>query len=307
MPCHLTARLIGFEVLDSEQASYVWSALRRGFPDALGAVLLPDHLHTVPASDAVRDCRERLAAVLSGVTRHWRWEGRRGTLEWRLAPARVLGSNRDHLARDIRYLALNPCRAGLVRDPLEWLWSTHRDVVGAVAEPWIAAERLAAALKRGRTGFERAHHAYVSADRSVHPDGTPLPRSAATASMAGFGIDHLCAAALAATRARTQDLRLRTLARRLVIRLAYRHRCGWPRLLAQLCRLGPPAIRALRDVPLHPGALEAAELCLGDPRLLAATAPAAARLCADLARGGEAATGPPRDARRPDAAEAACT
>jgi hypothetical protein len=304
MPCHLTAHLTGVEMLDREQASYVWSALRRGFPDALGAVLLPDHLHTIPASDAVRDCRQRLAAVLSGVTRHWRWGDRHGALEWRLASARALGSNRDHLARDIRYLALNPCRAGLVRDPLEWLWSTHRDVVGAVADPWVSATRLAAALGRATTGFVRAHHAYVSADSAVRPDGTPLPRPAVTASMAGFGIEHLSAAALAATRARAQDLQLRTLARHLAIRLAYRYRCGWPRVLSQLCRIGTRAVRALRDAPLPPGALEAAELCLGDPRLLAATASDAAWLCAGRARGGESATGPPRDGRSRDTAVA---
>ena len=276
MPCHLTARLLGVEALNSEQASYVWDALRRGFPDALAAVLLPDHLHTIPDLDALAVARQRLAAVLSGVTRHWRW-GRQGSHEWRLAPARTLASNRDHLARDIRYLALNPCRAGLVGDPLEWLWSTHRDVVGAVADPWVSASRLAAALARPVAGFVRTHHAYVSGDPAVRVNGTRVPRPATPASMTAFGLEHLCAATLAATRARAEGLRRRTLTRHLLVLMAYRYRFGRPRVLAQLCQTSTQTIRALRDAALDQSVIDAAELCLGDPRLLAATARDAAR------------------------------
>jgi hypothetical protein len=284
MPCHLTARLIGADALDPELASYVWEALRRGFPEALAAVLLPDHLHTIPESDAVSACRERLAALLSGVTRHARSGSEGRSLEWRLAPARSLASNRDHLARDIRYVALNPCRARLVADPLEWLWSTHRDVVGAVADPWVTSSRLAAALGRPAAGFTRAHHAYVSADSAVRVDGTVLPRPATPSTMAAFGLEQLCAAALAATRSRAEALQRRTLTRHLLVRLAYRYRCGWPRALAALCHISSQAVRALRDSALERGVLEAAELCLGDRRLLEAAAREASRACAGVGK-----------------------
>jgi hypothetical protein len=291
MPCHLTAHLVGPEVLTLEQAAYVWAALRRGFPDALAAVLLPDHLHAIPETDAVGVGRQRLAAVLSGVTRHWRCDRRDRALEWRLAPSRALASIRDHLARDVRYLALNPCRAGLVRDPLEWLWSTHRDVVGAVADPWVTAERLAPALGRAVPGFVRAHHAFVSADHSVRVDGTPLPRPAVPTGWGASGLERICAAALAATRARAPDLGRRSEARRLLVRLAYRHGCGRPQLLALLCHTSRKAVSALREASLGRGVLEAAELCLGDERLLAATAREAASVCialTELARAGPA-------------------
>jgi hypothetical protein len=280
MPCHLTARVQGRESLDMEQLSYLWVALRRGFPDALAAVLMREHLHVIPDSDAVSSSRKRLAEVLSGVTRHGRHGTHRRSLEWRLAPARSLASNRDHLARDIRYLALNPCRAGLAADPLEWLWTTHRDVVGAVADPWVTAGRLAATLGRPSAGFVRAHHAYVSADPAVRADGTTLPQPPVLSTITAFGIERLCAAVLAATRAPAAALQHRTLARRLLVHLAYRHGWARPRVLARLCGVSRQAVLALRDAPLERDALVAAKLCLGDERLLRATARDAANACA---------------------------
>ncbi|MBI5480915.1 MAG: hypothetical protein HY906_18800 [Deltaproteobacteria bacterium] len=270
--------------LDPSLMSHGWDALRRGFPDALAAVLLPDHLHVIPNSDAVGPCRQRLAGVLSGVTRHSRWGSQDRWLEWRLAPARSLASNRDHLARDIRYLALNPCRAGLVADPLEWLWTTHRDVVGAAADPWVTAGRLAAALGRPSAGFARAHHAYVSADPAVRVDGTPLPRPTTPSAAAVVGLERLCAASLAATRSLAAALCHRTLARHVLVRLA--HRYGWsrPHMLAEICRMSRRAVRAQRAGTLERRVLEAAELCLGDDRLLRATAREAARACSGLER-----------------------
>ena len=51
-----------------------------------------------------------------------------------LASAR---SDRDqpHLLEAIRYVALNPVRAGLVASAADWPWSTYGQLVGTV-EPW---------------------------------------------------------------------------------------------------------------------------------------------------------------------------
>ena len=74
----------------------------------------------------------------------------------------------------MRYTVLNPSRAGIVDDPLSWPWSTHRDVVGAIADPWVTAERLGAALG-SRMASAQDIHAYVSGDPSVAIAGTPFP------------------------------------------------------------------------------------------------------------------------------------
>jgi REP element-mobilizing transposase RayT len=54
------------------------------------------------------------------------WQGRYG--------ARVFGGG-GHLAQVIAYVHLNPVAAGVVRDPAEWRWSGHREMLGEADDP----------------------------------------------------------------------------------------------------------------------------------------------------------------------------
>src|SRR5687767_13208298 len=105
-----------------EDARWAWERLRQLYPDALAATLMPDHLHLViPATEN----EHRLGGFLGSVSRQL---GVRNLWQ-RLAIPTPL-PNRKHLRRTVRYLALNPCRDQLCSDPLEWIWSTYRDVIG---------------------------------------------------------------------------------------------------------------------------------------------------------------------------------
>jgi hypothetical protein len=107
-------------------------------------------------------------------------------------PAWVLGSTAE-LERAIRAAVLAPCRANLVCDPFDWMWTTLRDVVGHVTDPWLTAETLADALGRARKGFARHHHEEImyALGRSAttvrvptqrwHPVETTRPRRRQTA------------------------------------------------------------------------------------------------------------------------------
>jgi len=44
-----------------------------------------------------------------------------------------------HLLELVRYLHLNPVRAGLCSDPAEWQWSSHRFYLGAAGGEWLRA------------------------------------------------------------------------------------------------------------------------------------------------------------------------
>ena len=80
-----------------------------------------------------------------------------------------------HALRQIRYIALNPCRAGLTQDPLEWPWSTYRGCFGGVAQPWVSLDVLAELLGWDSVGaFRTWFHKYVSSDPTVNPTGTPV-------------------------------------------------------------------------------------------------------------------------------------
>ena len=167
----------------------------------------------------------------------------------------------------LRYVALNACRDHSARGTLEPLWSTHRDVVGAVAEPWVDRSRLARAVGWPPGDFLDRYHAFVSRDPSVAVDGEPLPMPAAPSSSRAFPLEGIAIAAAAACRSPTSAIRRRGLARHLFVALAGDQ--GWSdaHRLATWIDASPHAVRRLLRTPVAATALHAARLCLGDHRL----------------------------------------
>jgi hypothetical protein len=256
-------------LLDAERARWLWQHLRRAFPEALGVTLMPDHPHIVAPDEPGGHLR--LANVLGAFARRFDL----GEL-WATFPEPVRLTTPDKVARVLRYALLNPCRpwrhAGrvvqLVRDPLAWPWSTLRDVVGAIVDPWVTSGRLPSALAWERDGFIASFHRYVSADPHVDVAGTPLPRIAPSTAMPSGSFDDIVRAALAATRSPPSALCHKSPARMVLAGLAYRQGWRYPRYIAKLCGTHPDTIaRLARRCPA--AWLEAAALCLGDTRLIA--------------------------------------
>ncbi len=259
---HLVARTArrGVELTEWGLASRLWCGLRRAFPEALGSVVMPDHLHVIDEGMERDEARRRLSRVLSRAT----YGMGRGVWAAVPVPDRV---HEPKLARTIRYVALNPCREELVADPLEWTWSTHRDVVGAVAEPWVAAGRLEVRLRPRMWGSSEAWHRFVSSDFSVAPGGTPPPRRIARHEGREFSIVEVIESVTSALRLPPDAIRRRGSARRLFVHLAVF--LGW-RDTALLARTVDTSRRSIAKI-LHrrPGRpeWEAAMVCLGDRRL----------------------------------------
>ena len=268
MVVHLVARTYGgkpaFQTF--EAAKWMWDALRRGFAGALAAVLMPAHLHLITEIVSAVVARLRLARILGGFS-HWHSPSKEDPIRWQPVPQPKAIEGPEHLRRQVRYVALNPCRDKLVRDPLEWQWSTHRDVVGAVADPWVTAPRLAPLLDENVRGFADSFHRYVSGDRSCDVRGTVPPRAPRPSQCARFPLERIMTAAAAATRQPLAAARTRGPARTAFVLLA--HRQGWTdvRVLARACGMTTRGIRKLSGVD-SPELLAAATLCLGDDRLL---------------------------------------
>jgi hypothetical protein len=107
----------------AELFSRVASALG---PSLISLCVMPDHVH--PITD--RPVQRELRVALSGYTRWLNHRaGRRGPL-FAPVPEGLVRRGKDKVLRDQRYTELNPCRAGLVTDPLEWPLSTWRDRMG---------------------------------------------------------------------------------------------------------------------------------------------------------------------------------
>ena len=249
---------------DELVAHWTWRRLRKGFPDALAVTLMPDHLHMV-APDLGDRGAKRLGRILGAANR----VSPRPALFRKVKPPRRLDSH-DKLQRSVRYVWLNPCRPWTYRgrehqltdDPLAWWWSTLRDTVGAIADPWIPAERVAVALGwRNSSDAARRLHAYATRDDHVSIAARAFPEPAAASELPEGSIAEVFEAALHATRSPRGALRRKTKARRVAVGLSYRQGWTFPRRLAPRLDLHPTSIsRIARSV--SPAATEAAARCL---------------------------------------------
>lgn len=244
-----------------ETGGWLWSRMREAFPESVATLLMPNHPHLLPLVDDPEAAAQRLARLLGQFGRRF---GIRGQASLVADPKPMHDAQK--LAREVRYIALNPCRAKLVRCPLAWPWSTHRDVIGAIADPWTTADALADALRFPRDGFARRHHAYVSGDPDASVTGTPFPRTSATSDVPMIPLPRIARAVAAALREPLAALRRPGRARAVFVALA--HDQGWraPAPLAALCHCVPQTIRNVA-LDLDVAALAAARLCLADDRL----------------------------------------
>jgi hypothetical protein len=243
---HFVARTLGSQDAFTtwEEGLRLWDSFTSAGPGAIVCVM-PNHVHIL----APESHRQRFQSSLSSYARwlnHRR--GATGPLWQPLADAGDLIDQRK-IQRSIRYIHLNPCRAGIVEDPLAWPFSTHRDLVGLTLRP--AAERCRRPI---------AFHRYVSADPTVHTDGTYLP--------GGVGIipdtSAVRAAVSALCRRTDRDLLRRGPARNLLVRAAKAMTDDQHDQIARDLHVGLRTVE--RAGPLEPHERRRILAVLGDPR-----------------------------------------
>lgn len=254
----------------------LWSRLRQAFPIVSSASVMPTHVHTAAPAECERHARCRMASFLSGLSR-----SKALALTWEPTPlAKPIPDPRIHRRTD-RYILLNPCRDHLVDDPMLWPWSTHRDVVGAVVDPWVDARELALLHGQSAQGFAEAWHRYVARDETVARHAIAQPRRLAGPYAHGTSLIALISAALVSTRSRLDALRRRTPTRAIFLALAQRHGLADGTVLRRVCNVSRNTIYRQRH-QRPPAGLEAAERCLAEPRLRRHVEPEVASFLADL-------------------------
>jgi hypothetical protein len=251
-----------------ETARWLWERLRAEFPEALAALLMPDHIHLI--AKLSRGRRRTLAAILGALARYFDL----GQV-WERVPEPQPLPSIDKLRRSVRYDLLNPCRPWkfggnsirLVRDPLSWPWSTLRDVIGAAVDPWTPCERLEAALDWRSPDFARSFQAYVSSDPTVHVKGTAFPVAASSRAVPIEPLARIGHAVISATRQPTDALKRSGPTRTLFVGLAYHQGWSRPELVAGACGAHRNTVTRLAH-SCSESMLSPAALCLGDARLM---------------------------------------
>jgi REP element-mobilizing transposase RayT len=247
-----------------ETAQWFWNHLQKKFPQALGAILMPNHLHLLlPFESTTSETRNH--AILNGLMGSLSKVLQEPAL-WQRQSEPKLIPDRHHLRRNVRYVALNPCRKNLCKDPLEWPWSTYRDLFGSTVNQWVSSGRLAHTLGENKNTFESQFHNYVSSDPSVAITGTALSKASSPKNFSEVGIIEILNATSAALRMPPGRVRRPGIARDLFIHLACQQ--GWkkPASLAEICGITPRAINTIIS-RRSPDGIRAAALCLGDRRL----------------------------------------
>jgi len=74
----------------------------------------------------------------------------------------VLVDADTHLLRLVRYIHLNPLRAGLVADPADYPWSGHRAYLGLASIPWLTTDFTLRLLGTNRNSARRAYARLIS-------------------------------------------------------------------------------------------------------------------------------------------------
>lgn len=82
----------------------------------------------------------------------------------------ILVDRDSYLLELTRYVVLNPVRAGMVKEPGAWPWSSYLAMIGAQpAASWLAKDSLLAAFGKRRTNAVRRYMAFVAEGVGAEP------------------------------------------------------------------------------------------------------------------------------------------
>ena len=80
----------------------------------------------------------------------------------------------EHLLETLRYVVLNPVRAGLAERPETWKWSSYRATVGiSQAQPWFTPERVWALFAPDPHAARREYREFILAGIDHRPTVRP--------------------------------------------------------------------------------------------------------------------------------------
>lgn len=116
-------------------------------------VLMDNHFHLLATPETAAGLSQLMQAVGRSYVRYFNHRhGRSGTLWEGRYRSTVVETDRYLLACMV-YIDLNPVRAGMVTEPAEYPWSSHRHAVGQVVDKLVSPHALLWSL--GNTPFAR--------------------------------------------------------------------------------------------------------------------------------------------------------
>jgi putative transposase len=117
-------------------------AFRESEVEVWAYCLMPNHVHMIATPARPENLAQAVAATHVRYTRHinsregwtgYLWQGRFASFPM----------DEDHLRQCVRYVGLNPVRAGLTKHAIDWPWSSVRAHIERRADPLLTPTPLA--------------------------------------------------------------------------------------------------------------------------------------------------------------------
>jgi REP element-mobilizing transposase RayT len=118
--------------------------------------LMPNHFHLIVRVNELPLPRA-MQQLNSAYAQWFNWRHRRVGHVFQGRYKALLIENGEYFRRVLRYVARNPVRAGLVRHPADWRWSSYRMTAGLQApDAWLALDEVWNSFDPNRSGTPRA-------------------------------------------------------------------------------------------------------------------------------------------------------
>jgi putative transposase len=116
-------------------------------------VLMDNHTHLLLTPKTEQGLSKLMQSVGQRYTQNYNYFHKHTGTVWEGRYKSTVVQSDRYLMACMVYIDLNPVRAGMVKDPADYLWSTHRHYVGQQIQPIVTSHELMWTL--GNTPFSR--------------------------------------------------------------------------------------------------------------------------------------------------------
>ncbi len=166
--------------LDRQHLLDLWQAHATAFGVAVHAyVIMDNHFHLLATPETTLSLPRMMQAVGRSYVRHFNLRHNRTGALWEGRYRSNLIESERYLLACMIYIDLNPVRAGMVVDPKDYRWSSHRHHIGLASDRLVKQHALYWALGDTPFGREAAYAQMVQSGLSPK-DREDLTHSAMT-------------------------------------------------------------------------------------------------------------------------------
>jgi putative transposase len=153
---------------DDEDRYYLYLLIQQGVERyghrVHGFCCMTNHIHL-----AIQVAENPLSGIMQNLSfRYTRWMNNKQIRMGHLFQGRyqaILVDANTYLLELVRYLHLNPVRAGLVEDPQDYAWSGHRAYLGKETLPWLETDRVLSQFAKRLKTCRQRYEAFVLAGK----------------------------------------------------------------------------------------------------------------------------------------------